>query len=240
MMNEPLHMTEDRLIDLVNHLLSEAEERTMLSHIEQCATCEERLRLAIADRETARSTPAPSVRPDGKGVIALPRRHPRRLGAIALTVAAAAAIAAVAYMANHRSEHESYWIPIGFESSSLRSAESVSAGSSSAFHAYESHDAEKTIELLKSASPTDDEMIASLQRLMLASAYVNDKQPKEALYVLEKLEIFSLPVKWREQAQWVEYLALRDSGQKDEARARLDKLATYDSEIGARARAARK
>ena len=95
MTNEPLHINDDRLIDLVNHLLSEEEERTTLAHIESCAECEARFRLALADRETAKSTPAPSVRSDGKGVIALPRRRPRHLGAIAV-VAAAVVIAGVA------------------------------------------------------------------------------------------------------------------------------------------------
>ena len=133
MMTEPLHITDDRLIDLVNHLLSEAEERTALSHIEQCATCEERLRLALADRETAKSTPAPSLRPDGKGVVPLPRRRPRRLGAIVVVTAAAAVmIAAGAYLVRHRGGPEQYWIPIALDASSLRSADSIAAGSSAA------------------------------------------------------------------------------------------------------------
>jgi hypothetical protein len=80
-------------------------------------------------------------------------------------------------------------------------------------------------------------MISSLQRLMLASALVNDGQPREALDVLDRLEIFSLPVRWREQAQWVEYLALRDAGRSEDAHARLDKLSKYESDIGERARA---
>jgi hypothetical protein len=239
MMNEPLHVSDDRLIDLVNHLLSPEEEKLALAHIEACVSCEARFRTVLLDHETAKSLQNPSARTDGKGVISLPRRPPRRLGAVALIAAAAVVALGMVYFSSRRAGPEAYWIPLAFDSSSLRAADSISNGSSAAFHAYDQRDAQKTIELLRAAPPVDDEMLSSLQRLVLASALVNDHQPREALDVLDKLEIFSLPVRWREQAQWVEYLALRDVGRDDDARARLEKLAGYEGDIGDRARAER-
>jgi hypothetical protein len=79
-------------------------------------------------------------------------------------------------------------------------------------------------------------MVSSLHRLVLASALVNAGEASEALEELDKLQIFSLPVRWRQQAQWVHYLALRDLGRTTDAHEQLEALADDEGEMGDRAK----
>lgn len=232
-MSPPLHISDDRLVDLIHHLLPPEEEKAAMAHLEQCTDCEERFRVLLREHETARAS-----RPSS-GASTRVQRLPRGTR-VALLAATAVAIVAIGLFATKRGRPELYWIPLQFDESALRSADSVATGSSDAFRAYEAHDANRAIELIEQSPSTDDEMVSSLRRLVLASALVNDSRPTEAIDELAKLEIFSLPVRWREQAQWVEYLALRDAGRAEEARSRLEKLAEYEGDIGDRARAERK
>jgi hypothetical protein len=232
-MNKPLHASEDRLMDLINGLLPSGDEQSIMAHLSECGPCEERFRALLRDHETARTTPSPSARADGS---ILPPRSSRRLRPAGVLVAAALLIALSAWLLSRDSGPDAYWIPMELGESTLRSADSVAVGSSEVFRAYENEDAQATIELLRGRPLPDDEMLASLQRLMLASAYVNTGQPREALDVIDKLEVYSLPVKWRQHGRWVEYLALRDAGQLVEARARLDVLVEDTGDVGVRAR----
>src|SRR5678816_2455703 len=98
MMNQPLHISDDRLMDLVNHLLLAEEERQVLTHLELCAQCESHLRQVLADHETAKTMPGPSTRADGNGGVDLKRHRPRRLAVSVSVDAAASDIAKARYI----------------------------------------------------------------------------------------------------------------------------------------------
>src|SRR5688572_30494292 len=124
-MNPPLHISDDRLVDLIHHLLSPEDEKAAMAHLEQCSDCEERLRVLLRENETARASRPALTAP--KRVI-LPRGA--RVG---LVIAAAIAIVALGLFASKRGRPEPYWIPLQFDESALRSADSVAVGSSEAF-----------------------------------------------------------------------------------------------------------
>jgi hypothetical protein len=235
MMNQPLHITDDRLIDLTHHLLPEQEEKDALEHLEGCEVCEARFRELLNDYETAKSRFQTS-KTDGKGVISLPRRRPRRLGAVAV-VASAIIVAAIGHFALHRSSSGPYWIDTDAISSPQRGEDELASQAlTDAFAAYARHDVKASVEQLRDAPVPNDEMLSSLRLLLLASAEVNAGQAKDGLDDLEKLSVDTLPPQWRSEARWVQYLALRESGDTEAARARLQTLVSEEGRIGQLAR----
>jgi len=236
-MNQPLHISDDRLMDLVNHLLPAEEERQVLTHLELCAQCETHLRQVLADHETAKSMPGPSTRADGNGGVALKRRRPRRLGVIVSVAAAASVIAIAGYIALHRPAPGPYWIETDFITTLQRGEDELAPPQlTNAFATYARHDAEDAVEQLRYAPVPGDEMLSSLRLLLLASAELNAGQAMQSLSDLEKLGIDTLPPQWRSEARWIHYLALRETGETEIARARLQTLMSEDGKIGQLAR----
>src|SRR5678815_2453671 len=229
-----VHITETRLMDLAAGLLSSAEQRDVTGHVRSCAECENRLRLIVADRESARSGPAPALS-DGKIQLARKKRRPAILVPAAIAAAVVLVVAVGILVVNHKDSVPDYWIPITGETVILRT---VDDGMTDALRAYQAHDAKAAVEELRAFTPfSDDPAASTLRDVYLASALVNAGRSSESLELLERLTLNFLPGQWRGHARWVRYVALRRTDQDKEADEVLDALAAEPGEMGDKARA---
>lgn len=236
-MNKPTHpIDDDRLIDFVNRLLPLEMEQDVLAHLRECNLCESRLKVVIRERELARTKPVPTVR-DGVVLPQQPRRTPGRRVAAVVSVAAAVVAVSLWWFNARQSTPEAYWMPIELGRTTLRSeSPEADANLGQALDSYGRQDARGTIDLLREAPVPQDEMLASVQHLMLASALVNAGDYEAAIEVLEELDLPTLPLPWRHRGLWVHYLALRGAGRTGELRAVLNELASDPGDLGEMAR----
>lgn len=241
------HIDEDLIIDLVAGLVQGRERDRLLDHIGACRSCEECLIAAGGDWEAIRSNPAPEGwRERGRDPV-LPgledpgRRVIRRMIrlSIPLSLAAAILVLVVTRIPKSPAENPTFWIPATGEILKLRGAHSTDADSTFwlGLNAYERHDVRTATARLKDAKASGG--MEDLRRLHLASLLVNSGQGREAMDILTALEIEFLPLPWREDAGWIEYLALVELGQYGEADRRLAEMATWPGRIGQMARAVR-
>lgn len=230
-----MHVPETRLIDLAAGLLSPAEQQDVMGHVRRCAECENRLRLIVADQESARSNPVPTL-VDGK--VQWARKKQRRPILVPAAIAAAVllAVAVGRLVTNHNASVPDYWIPITGQAVTLRTSDNRM---NDALRAYQARDAKTAVEELRAFTPSSEEPAASLLRdVYLASALVNAGRSDEGLALLEKDETTRyLPTQWRAQAEWVRYVALRRTDKNKEADETLSALAAKPGEIGDKARA---
>ncbi len=236
------HLSEDRLIDLVHDLVDEATRERMLEHLSSCTLCEEHLRLLVREHESLRTRPAPRIENGrvvlpGRTVRAARARSPRhraRWFTGGLVAAAAVAVFVAVNLMRPDVSGASYWLP-------TPPPNAVEAGGleplDEALRAYDEHDPARAAALLENARiPSDDRRTEAIRRLYQASALVNAGRPGEALDVLDGADAHRLEEPWRTRAEWVRYLALREAGRRDEARAQLRRIERLhgDREIGRR------
>lgn len=239
------HLDEDRMIDMVNGIASKGDLDAAVRHLRECATCENLFQTMLREHEAARSQTARVLNKLGGSRVT--RRPPRRLQLqrASAVVAAVLVVAAAAWILHgQHGRHDTvngYWFPVDPSAIVLRdSRDDAMRDLSRRLEPYRRHDANEAVARLQAAPPSDDETVSSLERFYLASALVNAGRPADALPVLDALHIETLPAGWRQQARWIQYLALRDTGRTTEADAALDQLVNDPGEMGAVARKEKK
>ena len=232
-----MHPPESRLVDLAMGLLSSDEADATRDHIRHCAECESRFRVIVADRESLRAGPVPTL---VNGHIHLDQRAAGtkkwvRVGLVAavLTVAAVSVFRLAV-----QERFPQYWIPVTDDTAVVWRADGDSNRVMDQFEAYQNQDAAAAVDELRALTPDPSNYTAStLRDLYLASALTNAGRPTEALELLDPDEINVLPTPWRFHAQWVRYLALQRADRDADAKAWLEKLAAEEpGETGEKAR----
>jgi len=197
-------------------------------------------------RQSPRSQPAPRHAARGsmsglRGALeawrTLPMRPARSMRAMVLGAAAIAVVVAVVLGRRPPSSDDLiYWIPPGREMILVRSGDDNASTHEllAGIHAYEARHLGEAIRILRAAPAADVE--DDLRRLYLASALVLDKKHAEALEALGDLDPRTLPQPWRDEIQWVHYIALTGTHQESAARELLDRLAERPGAIGDLAR----
>jgi hypothetical protein len=239
------HVSEDRLIDLLNGLAPEQDARESLVHVRGCALCENHLRMLVRERESLRARPAPRY---VGGEIMLPRYDvvPGRLGVLRsrrarwIGAASIAAAAVVVFLATYlfqpsTSDAVDYWMPTPLRDVSM-DMPGPPTPLSMAMDAYEEHDPARALALLENVGQDRNETDAMLRRLYQASALVNDDRPEEARQILDDLDVTRLPEPWRGRAGWVQYITLRKTAEDSRADQVLEELTQEPGEIGEMAR----
>lgn len=245
----PEHVAEDRMIDLLNGLLTEEESRGAFAHMKSCAECESRFAWLARHHETleARGIPAELTGHRGLATSNATRRSRRwRLaGAVGLAVLAAV-VAWVVVMPSgdeRAATHPAaYWMPTTDDLRTVRARiddvelEQLAHG----IEAYRNRDLESAISILNSVQFGKLENEFDLiRRLYLASATVNAGLYQQAMDAIEPKKIEHYPHPWRQRVRWVLYLAVRGAGESDRADELLELLADTEGEIGRLARAER-
>lgn len=245
------HLDDDVCTDVAAGLVAPAKLKLILSHVDACPECERRLMAAAGDREfirskaeaegwagahgnasvSSRQAPAQSARSVTRLL-----RNPRF--ALPLALAAGLLIFFLARPSDvpPRADLAPYWIPATGELLKLRSAHPSDADSLfwAGLGAYERHDTAHALALLEASRAGGG--LDDLRALHLASLLINAGRAGETLKLLKELEIDTLPMPWREDASWMEYLALIRLRRTDEAAARLKLMATWPGRVGDLAR----
>jgi hypothetical protein len=143
------HPLESRLVDFVLGLLSPDDETAIRDHIRQCASCESRLRVIVADRESVRSGPVPVLIDDRIELPAAPRR-PSVVVRVGLVAALFAVVALGIYTGKNRNAGPpDYWIPVTNETTVVWRAEGDSNRVMDRFEAYQNQDAAAAVDELR-------------------------------------------------------------------------------------------
>lgn len=233
----PGHVSDDRLIDLAQRLLNPPESDGVLAHVRVCPECETRFREVCREAEILRLGPLPVA---GGETAARPASGRRR----ALWAVAAAAVAAVALLLALElrgrrpvADGLDYWLPTEYERILVRSGGQPAGDArfSQAIEAYRLRDTQRVAELLQQSSmPEAHDPL----KLVLASALVWERRYEEAKVLLDGLDIYSLPMPWRDRANWILLTALRRKGDSTRAEGILRELASRPGEFRERARRA--
>jgi hypothetical protein len=252
------HLSPDQILDLTQGLFGREESDVAMAHLRDCSSCAEALHDCATSVESIAAGPQPTALPDG--VITLeargpdtdadPQRGRRRfrsisrrrvaLGAVLSTAVAATLIVMVLRAPSNTVVAMPYWIPVETRAATrgpeidVGPSTATSSDFDAALEAYAKQDLPRAIARLESVHPPDD--VEPLRRLYLASAYVLDGRPAQAVQTIERLKIDSLPQPWRSRARWTLYLAMRDAGSGARALRLLEELTAEEGQIGDLAR----
>ncbi len=216
------HVSEAWCADLALGLCDEDARDDAFTHATGCATCEERLRAALASHERARSAVAERLgaRPS-HAVLPLPapRRAPWRSPAWAL--AAAAALMALLFVprmirAPHPERERFRWLSTS--EGGLVSREGAQPGDAdvrAGIEAYQRRDLAQARRLLEHARANG--VLEDARRVFLGNTWLALGDPARALEALRTVEWRNVPPPWREEAQWTLQLALRRVGRTAQA-----------------------
>lgn len=225
------HVPDDVLVDLAAELVTGERGAETLAHLRVCPDCERRFREACTGAMRAGLRPQPRLE-DGRIVLEAPESDRPRASRGRRRVAWLAAAAAVALIAFGVSRWEGsgggdrldYWLPIDPDDVLLRvaSPEADRSRLREAVEAYIRHDARRVVELLE-----DREIPGAYEhlKLILASALVHEGRLPQALAVLERLDVATLPQPARDRALRIRYVALRRAHDDAAADAVLAQLA---------------
>jgi tetratricopeptide (TPR) repeat protein len=225
---------EDRILDMLHGLLTDAEASRLVAEIRGDPARERLLFESARALERARALGAPS-----------PLVAPRRLGqrirvwvgkprvwTVALGAAAMLTVGVLSWP--DRSVPSYVRLPAGGEELHLRSQGGISPELRDGIAAYADADWERAIELLRDAPA--DQASDTLRRIYLASAYALTSRPAEALRELDDVRVELVPEPWGGEARWTRAMALRDVGRAEEAREALRAIADEPGALGDRAR----
>ncbi len=254
----PVHLDEDRCIDLLHGLLETPEVEAIASHVAQCVTCEALLRDCAAERERVRAQAAvrrSTLGGDGVGASPAPRGADIRKihgseWRVLVPWAIAASILLIAGRGALRMFGDSHgnaataritpgWIIAPHDGVANRDARSDSADVlvDRGLAAYEAHDVESAIRLL-SAAKAEGEM--DLVRIVFLASALTWKGDAESFAIADRLlasvAIDDLPDPWRGEALWTRAILLRQQNKASEADALLRALSSRTDGIGERAR----
>lgn len=241
------HLNDDLCMEIVAGLVPRDARALLLAHADACPACEARLMLVAGDWESIRSRTDAQARAGGSGEAASspmalqrPGRGVFRGSRILLPLALVAGLLVLILVRAPRparlDEGPAYWLPATGELLKLRGAHSGEADSAfwSGLDAYEAHDFRKATTLLEASRAEGG--LGDLRRLHLASLHVNTGGAAATLSLLKQIDMESLPMPWRDEAHWMEYLALVRLGHAAEAAERLDRMAQWPGRIGDLAR----
>jgi hypothetical protein len=236
------HATDESLLDLLNGLMLPNDVESTMGHIRQCRVCENRMRELLREREMLVANGFPVVR---SGSVEMPRRPRRRKLALSLGTLAAALLVVLLAHGHRVNEPEPYWIPVGDQERTILRSDPGDAGATidDVLRAYVDRDAATAVDQLRKMGTADRSHTANtLRDLYLASALVNCGHAAEGLDVLRQPTVANMPRPWRLYARWVTFLALSDTGRKDEAMSLLEELSAEPGPVGdlARSRRSRK
>lgn len=225
------HPGEDALIDLAHGLVVGHAARPLLVHLATCADCERLFREISGRRERLLAEGAPTP---GRSNPSMERR--RVWPWLAAAAMLAVAVAAPLLVDRKHPVLIDALLPAEGETTLMRSGDHVAGLDSfiEALEVYRARDPRLAARLFREADVPEG--YDGLRRLYLASALLLVGEPDESLAVLETLNVDTLPQPWRDEARWVAYLGLRERGDAEAARPRLEQLADSPGEIGDRAR----
>jgi len=239
-----LHLSDDRITDLVLGLLSAAESEESRAHLRHCAPCEDRFLQACRESEVLRLRARPAIGSFGKppSPEAAGRWHaePARAGwrgwvAWGGFAAAAVLLIGILYGLSVRtpSDDLDYWLPVETAPIVARSgAARAPSQFTEAIEAYARHDTRRVVALLQGQTiPEEQEPL----QLVLASALVRERRAAEARTLLENLEIETLPLPARDRARWILVAALWQEEDHFAADVILRDLAAHPGEFSDRA-----
>lgn len=238
-----MHVDDDRLLDLVNRLLTDAERQETLAHARVCPPCAERLRDVAATREVARArvaeamagcTPRPVPAP-ARRVAPLPLR-PLALAATIVVVGLAAYLLWGTVPVPPGTRDAVTWLPAPDASITTRGANSAvpDAAISEGLAAYRAHDAARTVQRLRGARAEGP--MEQVRLLYLGNALLQLGRDREALDAFRLLDLRLVPEPWQGEAQWSLGLALLGAGESRSADSLWKALADRPDAIGERAR----
>lgn len=182
------HDRFDHAIDFSLGLLSDEEERALLEMARHDPEFERLLQrqCAVAARARAEHPSERKRRPRPR----VGRRLTRRVGAAAALVA----VLALFLLLRSPAPPGEYWIPVDIDWTTQRSANAISEEWRRAVESYAAHDLQTAIPALEKVRP--EGAAASLRDLLLASSFFNARRPIEALEILRRIDLDSLPEPW--------------------------------------------
>ncbi len=218
------HIGEQDLLDLVLGATPRGASAEALRHARHCADCERRFLDLVRERELARMRPAPAFR-NGRIELADPRATPgprpagsrRRWLVLAAASAVLVAVTGTALLVGVRPVAVApYRPPIIAAPLEHREAGSDLRTSfeQDVFDAYRRGDDERVVELFR-ADPFAGSRPDLL--LLLAGAQAARGAAAAAAETLERLEVPTLPLPWRDHARRLQYDVFRAVGRDPQA-----------------------
>jgi hypothetical protein len=238
------HIDDDLMTDAVLRLLPPKQLEHVFDHLDECAECETRFRMAVSRFETLQAKAAGAA---AAGVT----KHKRSsdmswwrvivrpvLSRPAFATAAVLLILVLVVMIPLQRRQDPgtvAWIPVAGEILEKRSA---NGGADDRFwtglEAYRRHRADEAIDNLTAAKATGP--YRDLRNIYLASALANSSRFDEAMELINGVVVDDLPQPWREEVRWVRAVALIGTGDTESGLATIELLAGVDGRVGDRAR----
>lgn len=248
-MTEARHATDDRLLDLVNDLLSASDRQTVLSHLGDCPPCAERLRVFAAAhaRSHARAAETLATLPRAPAVHAIdptPIRSAVRTWSRPWLAVAAGLIVMSVPLAMRISRGPSPLLPVAaaplpFPDPSILTrdadAPAMDAAVARGLAAYARGDLAGARRTLASATATG--ATEQVRRIYLGNSELRTGDARRAVRTLRGVNSAVVPEPWLGELQWSLAVALATSGDSAAADSVRRRLALRSDSIGARARA---
>ena len=175
-------------------------------HVAQCRNCEDAFLTIVRDRELIRSRKAPVPSELSNTLPVRQRSRRRRLPGIAAGVALAAVLALTLQLTSTSSAPD-YWISQNyFEGKHQRNGHDSEARQAM-LNAYRQHNAKEVLRNYSKlkASPARPEVFL-IPTILAASAELNAGRPERALDYIHSLDRQFIPMPWKEEALWIQYL----------------------------------
>ncbi len=246
------HLSDDRLLDLVNRLLPAEERGRELLHLRGCPACVNRLHEVAGSHERAHDRALAALGlAESMSMTDAPGRaapHPLRTrstrrSAIRTMLAIAAVLALVFLGAyawrSQRPITENFlmaWLPMPEPSVFLRDSTQVALDPSltAGLAAYRNHDAKEARRLLGRARAEGPNEAVRL--IYLGSSELEVGDTKAALRTLAQVDLSEVPEPWRGETRWTQAVAHAREGHAAAADSLLRLLAERSDDLGERAR----
>ncbi|GEM_PF-3228318 len=258
------HVSDDTLLDLLHHLLSESEAGQVLTHLAACPGCEDRFRERVAEQERLRATRVLRVAPGGGLVIERPTpeipgqveagggmwnalgrrwagfvegfRRPQYRWAGGLVVAVAVLLLVLVPRFGGLSGGDGLvWLPNSFDDARYRSS-SPGVLDGDLASGLEAYANRDIDRAIRFLGRAEASgALETVRKVYLGSALAWKGEYERAADVLEGVASRALPDPWGREAWWTLYVALKKSGRTAEADSLLSVLAAEPGDIGDRA-----
>lgn len=248
-MIEERHANDDRLLDLVNGLLSASDRETVLSHVRDCPACAERMRVfaAAQARSHARAAGTLAALPHAAAVHAIrptPIRSAVRTWSRSWLAVAAALMVVSVPLVMRLSRGPGTLLPVAAAPLTLpdpsiltRDADAPAMDPAVALGltAYARGDVAGARRALASATATG--VTEQVRRIYLGNSELLTGDARRAVRTLRGVNSSLVPEPWLGEWQWSLAVALATSGDSAAADSVRRRLALRSDSIGVRARA---